>query len=139
MPLNIKMARLYYLLRKRRLKVETITPYTATKLQRLLREVVTNNEGTGRWFQNLPYEVAGKSGTGETGKYFGDQQLHNKWFAGYFPYNKPKYALVVVNLDVLADEGGVNLLFADMVKVIYEYDQNDVELKPLNLLISLIL
>ncbi len=101
------------------LEGETISPSTAKKLQTMLREVVINEHGTGRWFQDLPYEVAGKSGTGETGKYMGDSQLHNKWFAGYFPYDRPKYALVVVNLDVPSDEGGVNLLFADMVRAIY--------------------
>jgi len=106
---------------------KTISRVTATKLQKMLREVVMNDEGTGRWFQNLPYEVAGKSGTGETGKYMGDQQLHNKWFAGYFPYQNPKYALVVVNLDVPEDEGGVNLLFADMVNMIYNHDQIQVD------------
>ena len=102
---------------------ETISSSTAKKLQNMLREVVINEDGTGKWFQSLPYEVAGKSGTGETGKYLGAQQLHNKWFAGYFPYNRPKYALVVVNLDVPSDEGGVNLLFADMVNSIYENNQ----------------
>ena len=104
------------LLRRRNLKGETISPYTASRLQKLLREVVTNNEGTGRWFQDLPYEVAGKVGNGETGKYLNGEQLHNKWFAGYFPFHNPKYALVAVNLDVRANEGGVNPLYADMVK-----------------------
>jgi cell division protein FtsI/penicillin-binding protein 2 len=93
------------------------------RLQKLLRDVVLNPNGTGRWFQNLPYEVAGKSGTAETGKYVDGKQLHNKWFAGYFPFKNPKYALVAVNLDVLDTEGGVNLLFADMVKMLYEKDK----------------
>lgn len=101
---------------------DIISPYTAMKLQKLLREVVVNPNGTGKWFQDLPYEVAGKSGTAETGKYENDKQLHNKWFAGYFPYQNPKYALVAVNLDVLDTEGGVNLLFADMVKMLHEHD-----------------
>jgi penicillin-binding protein 4B len=104
---------------------ETISSYTGMKLQKLLREVVLNPNGTGKWFQNLPYEVAGKSGTAETGKYQNDQQLHNKWFAGYFPYQNPKYALVTVNLDVLDTEGGVNLLFADMVKMLHETNQGN--------------
>ncbi|WP_066257766.1 peptidoglycan D,D-transpeptidase FtsI family protein [Neobacillus drentensis] len=104
------------------LRGDTISPYTAMKLQRLLREVVLNPDGTGRWFKELPYEVAGKSGTAETGKYQDGKQLHNKWFAGYFPYDNPKYALVAVNLDVLDSEGGVNLLFADIVKMLYEND-----------------
>ncbi|NMD70610.1 penicillin-binding protein 2 [Bacillus sp. DNRA2] len=103
-------------------KGETIAPYTAMKLQELLREVVTNDHGTGRWFKDLPYAVAGKSGTAETGKYENEKQLHNKWFAGYFPYDNPKYALVAVNLDVPEDQGGVNQLFADMVSELYKID-----------------
>ncbi|MDP4162910.1 MAG: penicillin-binding transpeptidase domain-containing protein, partial [Bacillota bacterium] len=99
---------------------ETISPYTAMKLQKLLREVVVNDHGTGRWFQKLPYDVAGKSGTGETDKYVDGRQLHNKWFAGYFPYQNPQYVLVAVNLDVFENEGGVNLLYEDMVKWLYE-------------------
>lgn len=108
---------------KQELSGDIISPYTAMKLQKLLREVVVNPNGTGKWFKDLPYEVAGKSGTAETGKYQGDKQLHNKWFAGYFPYQNPKYALVAVNLDVLDTEGGVNLLFADMVKMLHEHDK----------------
>jgi cell division protein FtsI/penicillin-binding protein 2 len=104
------------------LKGETISPFTAMRLQKLLRGVVTNPNGTGRWFNGLPYEVAGKSGTAETGKYENGKQLYNKWFAGYFPYQNPKYALVAVNLDVYSNEGGVNGLFAEMIKMLYKYD-----------------
>ncbi len=107
---------------KKSLKGENISPYTAMKLQKLLREVVLNPDGTGRSFKDMPYEVAGKSGTAETGKFADGKQLHNKWFAGYFPYHKPKYALVTVNLDVPENEGGVNQLFADMVKMLYQLD-----------------
>jgi penicillin-binding protein 4B len=107
---------------KEKLEGETIAPFTAMKLQSLLREVVTNDHGTGRWFKDLPYEVAGKSGTAETGKFQNDQQLHNKWFAGYFPYQNPKYVLVTVNLDVTENEGGVNGLFAEMVSKIYQQE-----------------
>ncbi|WNF21815.1 penicillin-binding transpeptidase domain-containing protein [Mesobacillus jeotgali] len=108
---------------KQKLEGEKLSPFTAMKLQKLLREVVVNEQGTGRWFKDLPYAVAGKSGTAETGVYKdGDKQLHNKWFAGYFPYEKPKYALVTVNLGVLENEGGVNPLFADIVKEVYAFN-----------------
>lgn len=110
---------------KQALPGESISPYTAMKLQKLLREVVVNENGTGRWFQELPYAVAGKSGTAETGIFKDEKQLHNKWFAGYFPYDNPKYALVTVNLGVYGDEGGVNGLFADMVKNVYNFDHNE--------------
>jgi len=109
---------------KEKLQGDRISPYTAMKLQKLLREVVVNDHGTGRWFKDLPYAVAGKSGTAETGIYVGEKQLHNKWFAGYFPYENPKYALVAVNLGVPEDEGGVNPLFADIVKAVYDYNQD---------------
>lgn len=109
------------------LEGKTISPYTAMNLQKLLREVVVNAEGTGRWFQDLPYEVAGKSGTAQTGKMQNEKELHNKWFAGYFPFEKPKYALVAVNLGVPADSGGVNPLFADLVKVVYEEEANNAQ------------
>ncbi|MGI8349680.1 peptidoglycan D,D-transpeptidase FtsI family protein [Niallia circulans] len=114
----------FYSFDKQELDGGKISPYTASRLQKLLREVVTNNKGTGRWFQDLPYEIAGKSGTAETGVYKEEKQLHNKWFAGYFPYEKPKYALVTVNLDVYSDEGGVNQLFAEVVKGIDKKQQN---------------
>ncbi|MGE8206154.1 peptidoglycan D,D-transpeptidase FtsI family protein [Heyndrickxia sp. NPDC080065] len=107
---------------KQKSQGDTISKVTAIKLQKMLRHVVTNDNGTGRWFQQLPYEVAGKSGTAETGIYLNNQQLHNKWFAGYFPFKNPKYALVVVNLEVPENEGGINPLFADIVNLIYEKD-----------------
>jgi len=109
---------------KKKLASDSISPYTAMKLQKLLREVVVNPKGTGRSLQSLPYEVAGKSGTAETGLFEGDQELLNKWFAGYFPFDKPKYALVTVNLGVFDAEGAVTPLFADMVKELYQFDQS---------------
>lgn len=112
------------------IKGNSLSPYTAMRLQKLLREVVLNSNGTGKWFQNLPYDVAGKSGTAETGKYENGKQLHNKWFAGYFPYKNPKYALVAVNLDVLDNVGGVNPLFADMVKMLYDSDHEHEKALP---------
>ena len=110
-----------------KVKDSKISPSTFMQLQSLLRHVVSDNEGTGRYFQDLPFEIAGKSGTGETGIFKDEEQLHNKWFAGYFPFKSPKYALVVVNLGVPINEGGVNLLFADIVNMIYEESHDAVE------------
>ncbi|WP_079509849.1 peptidoglycan D,D-transpeptidase FtsI family protein [Mesobacillus jeotgali] len=117
---------------KNKLEGDEISPYTAMKLQKLLHEVVLNEKGTGRWFRDLPYDVAGKSGTAETGIYNDGKQLHNKWFAGYFPYEKPKYALVTVNLGVPENEGGVNPLFAEIVKEVYDYNHGTLAKGPEN-------
>lgn len=107
---------------KKKLADDSISPYTAMKLQKLLREVVVNEEGTGRGLQGLPYDVAGKSGTAETGVYLNDHQVLNKWFAGYFPYENPRYALVTVNLGAVDGKGSVTPLFAEMVKAIHEIE-----------------
>lgn len=101
------------------LKGEKIAPYTASKLQELLRLVVTDSEGTGRRFQTVPIDVSGKSGTAQTGKKNAKgQDLYNKWFAGYFPSNQPKYALVVVEMDTTSNEAGTNTAFYDIVNEI---------------------
>ena len=112
-----------------KLEGESISPYTAMKLQRLLREVVVNPNGTGRALKDLPYSVAGKSGTAQNPS---DQETKenedkaneklNRWFVGYFPFEQPKYALAVVNLDVTGNGGSAIPIFQDMVKFLYEYD-----------------
>ncbi|WP_044894710.1 peptidoglycan D,D-transpeptidase FtsI family protein [Bacillus alveayuensis] len=101
---------------------DTISYDTALTLQKLLRSVVTHEKGTGRRFQTLPYEVAGKSGTAETGKKSPhDEELINKWFAGFFPADSPKYALVVVELEQTSNKAVTNDVFYDFVKRIYEF------------------
>lgn len=113
---------------KKELMDDDLPTYTMMKLQKLLREVVVNERGTGRGLRDLPYTVAGKSGTAETGIFDGKKQRLNKWFAGYFPFEKPKYALVAVNLGVHDSEGAVIPIFADMVKELHEMDgKRDIE------------
>ena len=105
---------------------KTISKITASKLQELLRGVVTT---TGKYstagnLNQAKYEVAGKSGTAEIGvKANQKDQMYNKWFAGYFPFQKPKYAMVVVNLDTAGHSGAVTPLFLQMVNGIHEINQ----------------
>lgn len=101
---------------KKEIDQNTISPYTAMKLQELLRSVVNEPKGTGASLKDLPYTVAGKSGTAQINITEGKL---NKWFAGYFPYENPKYALVAVNLDTTENTRGMVAVFAEMVKAIY--------------------
>ena len=79
------------------LKGENIDKYTAQQLQKF-SEKSSPHRKEPRRFQDLPYEIAGKSGT--TGMFTKEKQtLYHKWFAGYFPADKPKYALVVLHMD----------------------------------------
>ncbi|OEH91523.1 peptidoglycan D,D-transpeptidase FtsI family protein [Bacillus solimangrovi] len=103
---------------KQTLADEKLSPYTISKLQQLLREVVES--GTGKVFRTLPYTVAGKSGTAE----IGSTGYENKWFVGYFPVERPRYALVVVNMQVNSWETQTNDVFADMVKIIHNLNND---------------
>ncbi|HEY4554327.1 MAG TPA: penicillin-binding transpeptidase domain-containing protein [Bacillaceae bacterium] len=106
---------------------ESISKYTAIRMQQLLRSVVTDEKGTGSLFRELPYQVAGKSGTAETGILRDGRQLYHKWFAGYFPFENPKFSLVVVNMDVHEDQGAVNPIYAEMVSMIFHESETDGE------------
>ncbi|MDQ0244546.1 cell division protein FtsI/penicillin-binding protein 2 [Bacillus fengqiuensis] len=109
-----------YQFKQQKVKGEAIEPYTAVQLQKLLRQVVTHEKGTGRRFQTLPYEVAGKSGTAELGD---EKNSVNKWFAGYFPASHPKYALVVVDLSTTSSKAVTNSMYYDIVQELYKMDQ----------------
>jgi penicillin-binding protein 4B len=100
---------------KQTINENNLSPYTAMKLQSLLRSVVTNPNGTGAALNGLPYEVAGKSGTAQIDI---EKGTLNKWFAGYFPYKNPKYALVAASFDTTANSGSMTSVFADLVKEI---------------------
>ncbi|WP_110926970.1 penicillin-binding transpeptidase domain-containing protein [Bacillus massiliglaciei] len=105
---------------EKQLEGDSISSFGAMKLQKLLRSVVQSPKGTGVSLSGLPYEVAGKSGTAQTDL---EKKELNKWFAGYFPYKKPKYALVVVSLETKEEAGGVTPIFAEIVKELYTHDR----------------
>ena len=46
----------------------------------------------------------------------------NRWFAGYFPYENPRYALVVVDLETDSKVNKVTPTFKDMVGAIYQLE-----------------
>jgi len=67
---------------------------TAKTLQELLAGVVA--EGTGQ--QAAPSEgtAAGKTGTAQTGQFRDGEELKNYWFAGFYPAEKPRWTIVVM-------------------------------------------
>jgi cell division protein FtsI/penicillin-binding protein 2 len=113
-----------------KLEEETLSRYATIKLQSMLREVVKDPKGTGYYgLHDLPYSVAGKSGTAQkgTGTDDGNEDSSNDtttnyWFAGYFPAEKPKYALVVLDLEYGGGENKVKQTFAEIVENIHEHD-----------------
>ncbi|MGR3765133.1 peptidoglycan D,D-transpeptidase FtsI family protein [Rossellomorea sp. NS-SX7] len=104
---------------KKKMEGDKISPFTAMKLQQYLRGVVNSPEGTAPYLDTALYTIAGKTGTAQTGKEREGKELYNKWFAGYFPFEEPKYALVAVNMDVQEYEGGIYPIFKDSVDAVY--------------------
>ena len=73
-----------------------------------MRQTVT--EGTAPILNNLPVEVAGKTGTAQFGR---SGRVHS-WFVSYAPYNDPEIALVVM----LEDQ--TEMVSSSTVPVAYE-------------------
>ena len=69
-----------------------ITPEQAAMIAKALGDV--SRRGTARGiFSSLPFSVAGKTGTAQTGN--GDKQSHS-WFIGFAPAQNPKIAFAVL-------------------------------------------
>lgn len=62
-------------------------------IQEGMYRVVHGEKGTGRALDIKDLEIAAKSGTAELGV---SKQLVNSWISGYFPYENPRYAFVVI-------------------------------------------
>lgn len=104
-------------------KKESLSPYTMMRLQSLLVNTVKDEKGTGHTLQSLPFQVAGKTGTAQKGE---GANVYNKWFAGYFPADNPKFALVVVDMkhDTVNRTTSV---YADIAKAVMEISDSQQE------------
>ena len=71
-----------------------LTKRTAAALQALLAGVVAG--GTGHEAALPGQTAAGKTGTAQTGQFSGGTELKNYWFAGFYPAEKPRYTIVVL-------------------------------------------
>ena len=72
---------------------------TARKVKECLREVVWGEHGTAKAVRDDRVEVVGKTGTAypvETGSY--NQATRRYAFAGFFPYENPKYSCMALVL-----------------------------------------
>ena len=62
-------------------------------VQEGMRRTVIQEGGTARGLERSDVAIAAKSGTAELGA---SKAFVNSWVAGYFPYDKPKYAFVLL-------------------------------------------
>lgn len=77
---------------------QVISFQTARQVQQLMEKVV--NEGTGKTARLPEVMVAGKTATSQTGQIKDNdgksEEILNTWFAGYFPADNPRWAVVVM-------------------------------------------
>ncbi len=83
---------------------------TASMVKECIREVVWGKSGTARRLQDDRVEIAGKTGTAypydhEVLKDY-DMSKRRYAFAGFFPYNNPKYSCIVLILGPSAHSAG---------------------------------
>jgi cell division protein FtsI/penicillin-binding protein 2 len=90
--INYQNGTTFYRFEDRPLEGTDISPGTAHTLQKFMENVV--DDGTGIMLKNLPWKVAGKSGTAQT--VVQGQPKNNQWFVGYVPREKPRYAIAVL-------------------------------------------
>lgn len=61
--------------------------------------------------------IAGKTGTAQSGIFTGDgEEIYRTWFAGFYPYDEPRYVVVVMN----ENGNGGNYDCAPVVRIICE-------------------
>lgn len=97
---------------------------TAALLREYLKTVIT--EGTGVEAAPAYTTAAGKTGTAQTGRYYKSrEEITNSWFCGFFPYDNPRYVVVVMS------DGKLNVstasIFAQIADGIAEYKGINVE------------
>lgn len=77
-----------------------MTEETAAELRRMMRAAIYENENSNAAPRNI--YAAAKTSTAQTGRFDeDDEELCHGWITGFFPANRPRYAVTV-----LAEDGG---------------------------------
>ncbi len=71
----------------------TIDSTICNKILKYMRYVVSNGTGFAADYKNA---AAGKTATAQSGTYVNGREVLLTWFAGIYPYEYPKYAIVVM-------------------------------------------
>lgn len=77
-----------------RRKVYDLSPEQNAQIRRSLVSVVAT--GTAAAYQIQGTQIAGKTGTGQSGRFVNGKELDHAWFAGFAPANDPKIVVVVL-------------------------------------------
>ena len=103
-----------------KLSEPVLSDNTVNKLLDMMRFCVTNGTGWQALADNV--NTGGKTATAQSGQYKNGEEILHRWFAGVFPIEKPKYAMVV-----LCDGNGENemnpaVIFSKFADSVYSDD-----------------
>lgn len=82
--------------RTKNMSQRAISEKTAETLCEYMRYVVTDGSGRRADYNN---ESAGKTSTAQSGIINDGKEIFYTWFAGFYPYSNPRYAIVVMTED----------------------------------------
>lgn len=89
---------------------QLINQSTANRLKYMLHDVTVN--GLGRQAALPGVAVGGKTGTAQSGRRAGGEEILNHWFAGFVPLQNPRVVIVVFAEEL--GEGTASLVFKEV-------------------------
>ncbi len=98
-------------------KIDKVMSKDESELLTTYLKGVTKDGGTARILKDLPYEVAGKTGSAENA-----HGADHGWFVGFTPADEPKYVVAML----YENNGGSNKMMQD-VKEIFSYVMQEIE------------
>lgn len=102
---------------KKSSKKQVISPKTSQKMRKYMRYVVSNGTGISADFNN---KSAGKTATAQSGIYVDGKEILNTWFVGIYPYDEPKYSIVIMCEDGKSGAGDCCPIFCTIVEKLDE-------------------
>ena len=95
-------------------KKKVLKQNTCNKLIEYMRYVVT--DGTAHIIMHGDKGSAGKTATAQTGQYENGVEKLNTWFVGLYPYDEPKYAIVIMTENGKSGAGDCCPIFSTIVE-----------------------
>jgi len=92
---------------------QALSASTTKKLREYMKYVVMNGTGSNANYKN---KTAGKTATAQSGIYNNKTEILNTWFAGFYPYNNPEYAIVVMQENGKSGAGDCCPVFRTIVE-----------------------
>lgn len=104
-------------------KEQAVSAETTAVVRQLMEKVITHGSGQSAAMSDVA--IAGKTGTSQTGilDYSSTpaREVLNVWFGGYFPADKPRFAMVVLVEDGESGSKDAAPVFRDIVQGMMDY------------------